>query len=113
MYSVMWSEHCSYKSSKNYLRRFGQKVSDEMKERLMVGMGQNAGVVDVGEGWAVTFKAESHNHPSFIEPFQERRPVSAASSATSSRWAPAPSRSWTPCASARSTTRTPPASCTA
>ncbi|PYD00896.1 phosphoribosylformylglycinamidine synthase subunit PurL [Microbacterium esteraromaticum] len=70
MYSVMWSEHCSYKSSKNYLRRFGQKVSDEMRERLMVGMGQNAGVVDVGEGWAVTFKAESHNHPSFIEPFQ-------------------------------------------
>jgi len=70
MYSVMWSEHCSYKSSKNYLRRFGQKVSDEMKQRLMVGMGQNAGVVDVGEGWAVTFKAESHNHPSFIEPFQ-------------------------------------------
>ncbi|MFD5224151.1 phosphoribosylformylglycinamidine synthase subunit PurL [Microbacterium sp. NPDC058342] len=70
MYSVMWSEHCSYKSSKNYLRRFGAKVSDEMKERLMVGMGQNAGVIDVGEGWAVTFKAESHNHPSFIEPFQ-------------------------------------------
>ncbi|KRD53915.1 phosphoribosylformylglycinamidine synthase subunit PurL [Microbacterium sp. Root280D1] len=70
MYSVMWSEHCSYKSSKNYLRRFGQKVSDEMQERLMVGMGQNAGVIDVGEGWAVTFKAESHNHPSFIEPFQ-------------------------------------------
>ncbi|WP_336627444.1 MULTISPECIES: phosphoribosylformylglycinamidine synthase subunit PurL [unclassified Microbacterium] len=70
MYSVMWSEHCSYKSSKIYLRRFGQKVSDEMKERLMVGMGQNAGVVDVGEGWAVTFKVESHNHPSYIEPFQ-------------------------------------------
>lgn len=70
MYSVMWSEHCSYKSSKNYLRRFGEKVSDEMRERLMVGMGQNAGVVDIGEGWAVTFKAESHNHPSFIEPFQ-------------------------------------------
>ncbi|MDN3312032.1 phosphoribosylformylglycinamidine synthase subunit PurL [Microbacterium oryzae] len=70
MYSVMWSEHCSYKSSKNYLRRFGQKVSDEMRERLMVGMGQNAGVVDVGEGWAVTFKVESHNHPSYIEPFQ-------------------------------------------
>ena len=70
MYSVMWSEHCSYKSSKIYLRRFGQRVSDEMKERLMVGMGQNAGVVDVGEGWAVTFKVESHNHPSYIEPFQ-------------------------------------------
>ncbi|MBW9109645.1 phosphoribosylformylglycinamidine synthase subunit PurL [Microbacterium ureisolvens] len=70
MYSVMWSEHCSYKSSKIYLRRFGEKVSDEMKERLMVGMGQNAGVVDIGEGWAVTFKVESHNHPSYIEPFQ-------------------------------------------
>ncbi|MFF2631266.1 phosphoribosylformylglycinamidine synthase subunit PurL [Microbacterium sp. NPDC058021] len=70
MYSVMWSEHCSYKSSKIYLRKFGEKVSDEMKTRLMVGMGQNAGVVDVGEGWAVTFKVESHNHPSYIEPFQ-------------------------------------------
>ncbi|WP_036285356.1 phosphoribosylformylglycinamidine synthase subunit PurL [Microbacterium luticocti] len=70
MYSVMWSEHCSYKSSKIYLRRFGQKVTDEMKTRLMVGMGQNAGVVDIGEGWAVTFKVESHNHPSYIEPFQ-------------------------------------------
>ncbi|GAA4346561.1 phosphoribosylformylglycinamidine synthase subunit PurL [Microbacterium rhizosphaerae] len=70
MYSVMWSEHCSYKSSKIYLRQFGQKVSDEMKERLMVGMGQNAGVVDIGDGWAVTFKVESHNHPSYIEPFQ-------------------------------------------
>ncbi|TQK17988.1 phosphoribosylformylglycinamidine synthase subunit II [Microbacterium sp. SLBN-154] len=70
MYSVMWSEHCSYKSSKIYLRQFGQKVSDEMKKRLMVGMGQNAGVVDIGEGWAVTFKVESHNHPSYIEPFQ-------------------------------------------
>jgi hydrogenase maturation factor len=70
MYSVMWSEHCSYKSSKIYLRKFGEKVSDQMKERLMVGMGQNAGVVDIGEGWAVTFKVESHNHPSYIEPFQ-------------------------------------------
>ena len=70
MYSVMWSEHCSYKSSKVHLRQFGQKVTDEMRTHLMVGMGQNAGVVDVGEGWAVTFKIESHNHPSFIEPFQ-------------------------------------------
>ncbi|WP_298228712.1 phosphoribosylformylglycinamidine synthase subunit PurL [Gryllotalpicola sp.] len=70
MYSVMWSEHCSYKSSKNYLRQFGQKVTPEMTKHLMVGMGQNAGVVDIGEGWAVTFKVESHNHPSFIEPFQ-------------------------------------------
>ena len=70
MYSVMWSEHCSYKSSKVHLRQFGQKVSDEMKTHLMVGMGENAGVVDIGEGWAVTFKIESHNHPSYIEPFQ-------------------------------------------
>ncbi|MFM9876545.1 MAG: AIR synthase related protein, partial [Rhodoglobus sp.] len=70
MYSVMWSEHCSYKSSKIYLRQFGQKVSESMKKNLMVGMGENAGVVDVGEGWAVTFKIESHNHPSYIEPFQ-------------------------------------------
>lgn len=70
MYSVMWSEHCSYKSSKIYLRQFGQKVSPAMKKNLMVGMGENAGVVDVGEGWAVTFKIESHNHPSYIEPFQ-------------------------------------------
>ncbi|WP_430591994.1 phosphoribosylformylglycinamidine synthase subunit PurL [Humidisolicoccus flavus] len=70
MYSVMWSEHCSYKSSKKYLRAFGQKVTPEMKTNLMVGMGENAGVLDVGEGWAVTFKIESHNHPSFVEPFQ-------------------------------------------
>jgi phosphoribosylformylglycinamidine synthase II len=70
MYSVMWSEHCSYKSSKIYLRQFGQKVSPAMKKNLMVGIGENAGVVDVGEGWAVTFKVESHNHPSYIEPFQ-------------------------------------------
>ncbi|MEY4618735.1 MAG: hypothetical protein RL101_921, partial [Actinomycetota bacterium] len=69
MYSVMWSEHCSYKSSKIYLRQFGEKVTDEMKTNLMVGMGENAGVVDIGEGWAVTFKVESHNHPSYIEPF--------------------------------------------
>ncbi len=70
MYSVMWSEHCSYKSSKIYLRQFGEKVTDEMKKDLMVGMGENAGVVDIGEGLAVTFKVESHNHPSYIEPFQ-------------------------------------------
>ena len=70
MYSVMWSEHCSYKSSKMYLRQFGQKVTPAMKKNLMVGMGENAGVVDVGEGWAVTFKVESHNHPSYVEPYQ-------------------------------------------
>lgn len=70
MYSVMWSEHCSYKSSKVHLRQFGQKVTPEMTKNLMVGMGENAGVVDIGEGWAVTFKIESHNHPSYLEPFQ-------------------------------------------
>ncbi|MFC7879149.1 phosphoribosylformylglycinamidine synthase subunit PurL [Isoptericola sp. NPDC057391] len=70
MYSVMWSEHCSYKSSKVHLRKFGERVTDEMKEHLLVGIGENAGVVDVGDGWAVTFKVESHNHPSFVEPYQ-------------------------------------------
>jgi len=70
MYSVMWSEHCSYKSSKIYLRQFGSKTTPNMTKNLMVGMGENAGVIDVGQGWAVTFKIESHNHPSYIEPFQ-------------------------------------------
>lgn len=70
MYSVMWSEHCSYKSSKKYLRQFGEKTTAKMRENLMVGIGENAGVVNVGQGWAVTFKVESHNHPSYIEPFQ-------------------------------------------
>lgn len=70
MYSVMWSEHCSYKSSKVHLRQFGDKVTEKMKEHLLVGIGENAGVVDIGDGWAVTFKVESHNHPSFVEPYQ-------------------------------------------
>ncbi|MEP6853215.1 MAG: AIR synthase-related protein, partial [bacterium] len=68
MYSVMWSEHCSYKSSKVHLRQFGEKAPPT--DALLVGMGENAGVVDVGEGWAVTFKIESHNHPSYVEPYQ-------------------------------------------
>ena len=70
MYSVMWSEHCSYKSSKVHLRQFGEKTDEAMRKHLMVGIGENAGVVDIGEGWAVTFKVESHNHPSFVEPYQ-------------------------------------------
>ncbi|KGM10191.1 phosphoribosylformylglycinamidine synthase subunit PurL [Cellulomonas bogoriensis] len=70
MYSVMWSEHCSYKSSKVHLRQFGDKTTEEMREHLLVGIGENAGVVDIGDGWAVTFKVESHNHPSFVEPYQ-------------------------------------------
>ncbi|HIZ36338.1 MAG TPA: phosphoribosylformylglycinamidine synthase subunit PurL [Candidatus Ruania gallistercoris] len=70
MYSVMWSEHCSYKSSKRHLGQFGEKTTEEMCAHLLVGIGQNAGVVDIGDGWAVTFKVESHNHPSFVEPYQ-------------------------------------------
>ena len=68
MYSVMWSEHCSYKSSKVHLRQFGEKAPKS--DALLVGIGENAGVVDIGQGYAVTFKIESHNHPSFIEPYQ-------------------------------------------
>jgi phosphoribosylformylglycinamidine synthase II len=70
MYSVMWSEHCSYKSSKVHLRQFGENVTDQMRARMRVGIGENAGVVDIGDGYAVTFKVESHNHPSYIEPYQ-------------------------------------------
>ena len=70
MYSVMWSEHCSYKSSKVHLSKFGDKVTEDMKKHLLVGIGENAGVVDIGDGWAVTFKVESHNHPSYVEPHQ-------------------------------------------
>ena len=68
IYSVMWSEHCSYKSSIVHLKQFRDKAPKT--DALLVGMGENAGVVDVGDGWAVTFKAESHNHPSFVEPYQ-------------------------------------------
>ncbi|MFF4198782.1 phosphoribosylformylglycinamidine synthase subunit PurL [Nonomuraea sp. NPDC001831] len=68
IYSVMWSEHCSYKSSKVHLRQFATKAPKS--EALLVGMGENAGVVDIGDGWAATFKIESHNHPSYVEPHQ-------------------------------------------
>ncbi|MBB3049904.1 phosphoribosylformylglycinamidine synthase [Prauserella isguenensis] len=70
MYSVMWSEHCSYKSSKRHLGYFGDTTTPEMREKMLAGIGENAGVVDVGDGWAVTFKVESHNHPSYVEPYQ-------------------------------------------
>ncbi len=68
MYSVMWSEHCSYKSSKVHLKQFEGKAPKSAA--LLVGIGENAGVVDIGQGYAVTFKIESHNHPSFVEPYQ-------------------------------------------
>ncbi|HEV7452312.1 MAG TPA: phosphoribosylformylglycinamidine synthase subunit PurL [Pseudonocardiaceae bacterium] len=70
MYSVMWSEHCSYKSSKVHLRYFGETTTAAMRQRMLAGIGENAGVVEVGDGWAVTFKIESHNHPSYVEPYQ-------------------------------------------
>ncbi len=62
---VMWSEHCSYKSSRLHLRKLPTRG-----RRILVGPGENAGIVDIGGGWAAAFKIESHNHPSFIEPFQ-------------------------------------------
>ncbi|HIE64276.1 MAG: phosphoribosylformylglycinamidine synthase subunit PurL [Nitrospira sp.] len=65
IFSVMWSEHCSYKSSKVHLKRFPTEG-----EAVLHGPGENAGVVDIGEGWVAVFKIESHNHPSFIEPYQ-------------------------------------------
>ncbi|GAB4067727.1 phosphoribosylformylglycinamidine synthase subunit PurL [Angustibacter speluncae] len=70
MYSVMWSEHCSYKSSKVHLKRFGTLPTETPVGKMLAGIGENAGVVDIGQGWAVTFKVESHNHPSYIEPYQ-------------------------------------------
>jgi phosphoribosylformylglycinamidine synthase subunit PurL len=68
MYSIMWSEHCSYKSSKVHLRQFGDKAPQNT--RMLAGIGENAGVVQISDDLAVTFKVESHNHPSFVEPYQ-------------------------------------------
>ena len=68
LYSVMWSEHCSYKSSKVHLRTLAP--DERQSGALLAGIGANAGVVDIGQGYAVTFKIESHNHPSFVEPHQ-------------------------------------------
>jgi phosphoribosylformylglycinamidine synthase II len=65
VYSVMWSEHCSYKSSRVHLKRLPTE-----SERVVQGPGENAGIIDVGDGWACAFKIESHNHPSYIEPYQ-------------------------------------------
>ena len=70
MYSVMWSEHCSYKSSKVHLRQFAELSPETPVGKLLAGIGENAGVVDIGQGYAVTFKIESHNHPSYVEPYQ-------------------------------------------
>ncbi|MGI5952701.1 MAG: phosphoribosylformylglycinamidine synthase subunit PurL, partial [Brooklawnia sp.] len=70
MYSVMWSEHCSYKSSKLHLKRFSELPQTTPRGPLLAGIGDNAGAVDIGQGYAITFKSESHNHPSFVEPYQ-------------------------------------------
>ena len=65
MYSVLWSEHCSYKHSRPLFSLFPTR-----SEAVLQGVGENAGVVDIGDGLAVTFKVESHNHPSAVEPYQ-------------------------------------------
>src|SRR5271155_2060571 len=65
IFSVMWSEHCSYKSSRLHLKKLPTRGT-----RVLQGPGENAGIIDIGQGYAIAFKIESHNHPSFIEPFQ-------------------------------------------
>src|SRR5580700_10290857 len=70
IFTIMWSEHCSYKSSRLHLKKLPTKSA-----RVLVGPGENAGIIDIGtdpagNGYAIAFKIESHNHPSFIEPFQ-------------------------------------------
>src|SRR5947208_3118315 len=65
IFSVMWSEHCSYKSSRLHLKKFPTQ-----SKLVLQGPGENAGIIDIGDGYAIAFKIESHNHPSFIEPFQ-------------------------------------------
>src|SRR5438045_8745851 len=72
IFSVMWSEHCSYKSSRIHLKRLPTSGP-----RVVVPPGENAGVVDIGDGWCIAFKVESHNHPSFNEPFQREATGSA------------------------------------
>ena len=70
IYSVMWSEHCSYKSSRVHLRRLPTGRATTGPGSVVQGPGENAGIIDIGDGWACAFKIESHNHPSYIEPFQ-------------------------------------------
>src|SRR5207248_1463229 len=92
IFSVMWSEHCSYKSSRVHLRKLPTSGA-----RVIQGPGENAGVVDIGDGEAVVFKMESHNHPSVIEPYQRAAsatrsstsaPARAATASTAQRWPP-------------------------
>ena len=100
IFTVMWSEHCSYKSSRIHLKKLPTKG-----DRVLVGPGENAGIIDIGDGYAIAFKIESHNHPSFIEPFQgaatgvggagtssNRSDCSRASNLARAAWAGAASR---------------------
>jgi phosphoribosylformylglycinamidine (FGAM) synthase-like enzyme len=83
VFSAMWSEHCSYKSSRVHLRSL-----PTTGPHVLQGPGENAGVVDIGDGLAAVFKIESHNHPSFIEPYQGAATGVGGSCATCSPWAP-------------------------
>ena len=84
IYSVMWSEHCSYKNSIAELKKLPRDG-----EALLVGAGEeNAGLVDIGDGMAVAFKIESHNHPSAVEPIKGQRQVLVVSSVTFLQWVP-------------------------
>lgn len=82
LFSVMWSEHCSYKNSKPVLKKFPTSG-----QHVLQGPGEGAGILDIGDGQAVVFKAESHNHPSAVEPYEGAPPVSAALFGTFFRWA--------------------------
>ena len=74
IFSAMWNEHCSYKSSRVHLKKLPTKGT-----QVIQGPGENAGVIDIGDDDAIVFKIESHNHPSYIEPYQEQQQVSAVS----------------------------------
>ncbi len=101
MYSLMWSEHCSYKHS----RPHACGASPPSGPRVLQGPGENAGVIDVGDGWAVAFKMETHNHPTAIEPFQGAATGVGGIIRDIFTMGARPSRRWTRCASARSTSR--------
>jgi len=99
IFSVMWSEHCSYKNSRPELKKFPREAPF-----ILVKAGEeNAGIVDIGDGWAIAFKIESHNHPSASSPSRGPPPGWAGSSATSSPWARGRCWGWTRCGLARST----------
>ncbi len=89
LFSGMWSEHCSYKNSKPVLKKFYTKG-----EHVVKGPGEGAGIIDIGDNQGVVFKAESHNHPSAVEPSKGQQPALAAFFGTSSRWVPGRLPAW-------------------